>query len=84
MLTFREMLIKQERMQRAAPQQIRIEELKTKLSESDYKVIKCSEYALAEQAAPYDIAELHNERQAIRDEINELETQIAAIEAEIV
>jgi hypothetical protein len=39
----------------------------------DYKIIKCSEYQLAGKELPYDITELHAERQALRDEINKLE-----------
>lgn len=50
-----------------------IAELKAKLSATDYKVIKCSECQLLGQEMPYDVAELHAERQAIRDEINALE-----------
>lgn len=48
--------------------------LKAALSETDYRIIKCMEYQLAGLEAPYDIAALHAERQAIRDQINELET----------
>lgn len=51
----------------------KIRDLKAQLSATDYKVIKCSECLLAGQAMPYDAAELHAERQAIRDQINELE-----------
>lgn len=47
--------------------------LKDELSATDYKIIKCSEYNLAGSALPYDIAELHATRQALRDRINELE-----------
>lgn len=54
----------------------KIEELKTKLTDTDYKIIKCSEYQLAGKELPYDIAALHEERQAIRDEINTLENQL--------
>jgi len=50
-----------------------IARLKAELKETDYKIIKCSEYQLAEQLLPYDIATLHAERQALRDRINELE-----------
>ena len=53
--------------------QERIIELKNELAETDYKIIKCSEYQLAGLELPYDIAALHAQRQAIRDEINELE-----------
>lgn len=48
-------------------------ELKSRLKETDYKIIKCSECSLAGLDLPYDVAALHAERQAIRDEINELE-----------
>ena len=53
--------------------QERIIELKRELTDTDYKIIKCSEYQLAGQDLPYDIVVLHAQRQAIRDEINELE-----------
>ena len=52
--------------------QARIYELKSQLQATDYKIIKCSECNLAGEPLPYDIAALHAERQAIRDEINEL------------
>lgn len=53
--------------------QMRINDLKAQLDSTDYKIIKCSECSLAGVDLPYDIAELHAQRQAIRDEINELE-----------
>ena len=51
----------------------KIAELKQQLSATDYKVIKCAECQLLGEEMPYDVAELHAERQAIRDEINGLE-----------
>ncbi len=51
----------------------KIAELKKELSATDYKVIKCAECQLLGQEMPYDLAKLHTERQAIRDEINKLE-----------
>lgn len=51
----------------------RIAELKSQLDGTDYKIIKCSECSLAGVELPYDIAELHAQRQALRDAINELE-----------
>jgi hypothetical protein len=54
-----------------------IKTLKAQLQETDYKIIKCSEYQLAGQPLPYDIQELHAERQATRDRINTLETQLS-------
>lgn len=53
----------------------RIAELKTELNSTDYKIIKCSEYQLAGIDLPYDVAELHTQRQTLRDEINELENE---------
>lgn len=50
-----------------------IAELKVKLAESDYKVIKCAEAQMAGEELPYDIVELHAERQTLRNEINALE-----------
>lgn len=50
-----------------------IDILKKQISASDYKVIKCHEYALVGKELPYDIEALHAERQALRDKINELE-----------
>ena len=52
-----------------------IEELKAELAATDYKIIKCSEAQMAGDEAPYDIAAVHAERQAIRDKINELEVK---------
>lgn len=50
-----------------------VEELKMQLAESDYKVIKIAECAACSLPLPYDAEQLHAERQAIRDRINELE-----------
>ena len=50
-----------------------IESLKIQLAESDYKVIKVAECTAVGEPAPYDMAELHRERQALRDQINALE-----------
>jgi hypothetical protein len=56
---------------------VEIESLKLQLQETDYKIIKCSEYQLAGQDLPYDIHTLHTERQALRDRINELEQALS-------
>ncbi|MCC8034898.1 MAG: hypothetical protein LIO77_03055 [Rikenellaceae bacterium] len=53
-----------------------IQSLKDQLTSSDYKVIKCYEASLTRAALPYDIDELHSQRQAIRNRINELEATI--------
>jgi hypothetical protein len=54
----------------------KIRELKSQLSATDYKVIKCSECQLLGQEMPYDVTKLHAERQAIRDQINQLEAEV--------
>lgn len=53
-----------------------IERLKSELQESDYKVIKCAEAICINAELPYNMTALHNERQALRDKINELEEQL--------
>lgn len=56
--------------------------IKQQLANTDYKVVKNMEYQMAMMATSennqiildlYDPQELHNERQALRDKINELE-----------
>lgn len=51
----------------------RIDKLKDELTASDYKITKSYEASLLKLAIPYDVAALHTERQAIRNEINRLE-----------
>ena len=53
-----------------------IERLKSELQESDYKVIKCAEAMAVGAEMPYDMESLHKERQALRDKINELESEV--------
>lgn len=53
-----------------------IESIKSELQESDYKVIKCAEAICLNAELPYNMAELHKERQALRDKINELESEV--------
>ena len=53
-----------------------IESLKSELQDSDYKVIKCAEAMTIGVEMPYDLASLHKERQALRDKINELESEV--------
>lgn len=50
--------------------------LKHEIESSDYKIIKCYEYALNNLPSPYNMIELHEERQALRDQINELEESL--------
>ena len=53
-----------------------IESIKSELQESDYKVIKCAEAICINAELPYNMTELHKERQALRDKINELESEV--------
>ena len=53
-----------------------IESLKSELQESDYKVIKCAEAMVVGAEMPYNMTELHKERQALRDKINKLESEV--------
>lgn len=54
---------------------VTIDELKAQIETTDYKIIKCYEYQLIGKILPYDIFELHLERQALREQINALEQQ---------
>ena len=49
----------------------------------DWKISKYYEYILSGLDSPYDIAELHEKRQAMRDRINELEELINNFRTEI-
>lgn len=50
-----------------------INRLKSELTATDYQVIKSYEYALSGQPLPYNLNDLHSERQHLRNRINELE-----------
>ena len=58
------------------PKSEEIERLKSELQDSDYKVIKCAEALTIGAEMPYDVASLHKDRQALRDKINELESEV--------
>lgn len=49
----------------------------------DYKIIKCMEYQALGMEMPYDINELNESRQAIRDQINDLEGEIVSLQAQV-
>lgn len=53
--------------------QEQIKALEKEIASTDYKVIKCYEYSLAGLELPYDITLLHEEREAIREQIRALE-----------
>lgn len=61
---------------------MRINSLKKKLANDDYKVIKCMESYLVDKEAPlpYEIEKIAVERNAIRDTINALEAEIKELE----
>lgn len=59
-----------------AEKQAVIDALKAQIAESDYKIIKCAEAQLMGEELPYNVAELHKQRQALRDEINSREKEI--------
>ena len=42
----------------------------------DWKIAKCMEYQAMGLELPYDLNALHEARQAIRDEINALQTEL--------
>lgn len=59
--------------------QYKIDLLKIKLSETDYKVTKCYEAFMRQLPLPYNIEELTTMRDAWRAEINQLEQELAAL-----
>ena len=68
-----EELAEMEEQERIANINAQINNLKEQLASTDYKIIKCTECGMVGEEMPYDVNELHAERQAIRDEINLLE-----------
>ncbi len=49
----------------------------------DWKIAKCMEYQAMEMEIPYDINELHQERQTVRDTINQLQNEITELQNQI-
>ena len=75
-------LTEEEKVELARQQQIsqvitQIDDLKARIAASDYKIIKTYEYTLLGEQTEYDIEAVHADRQALRDQINTLETQLA-------
>ena len=60
--------------------QRKIWDLKEKLSETDYKILKCSEASLQGQEMPYDLDAVVSERDGWRTQINELEENLKTLE----
>lgn len=63
---------------------MRFEPLKRGLPSSKMgrKATKCMEYQLTGKELPYDFEELSKQSQAVRDQINELQENIAALPEE--
>lgn len=76
-----EELAEMERQQQISQVTAQINDLKARIAASDYKIIKTYEYTLLGEQTEYDIEEVHAERQALRDQINTLETQLADLTA---
>lgn len=72
-----EELAEQKRQQQIS----QIDGLKAQIAASDYKIIKTYEYTLLGEQTEYDMEAVHVERQALRDQINTLETQLADLTA---
>ena len=72
-----EELAEQARQQQISQVIAQIYDLKARIAASDYKIIKTYEYTLLGEQTEYDIEAVHAERQALRDQINTLETQLA-------
>lgn len=58
------------------PVRVQIEQLKTVLDETDYKVLKCWEAEKLGEEPPYNVLELCNERKFIRERIRKLEGEL--------
>lgn len=69
------------RQQQISQLTAQIDGLKAQIAASDYKVIKTYEYALLGEQTEYDMEAVHAERQALRDQINSLETKLADLTA---
>ena len=60
-----------------------IAQLKTKLNDSDYRVLKCAESYMLGAVLPYDFSQLLTERNTIRDNINELQDSTEVNDLEV-
>ena len=76
-----EELAEQARQQQISQVIAQIDDLKARIAASDYKIIKTYEYTLLGEQTEYDIEAVHAERQALRDQINTLETHLADLTA---
>lgn len=69
-------LAEQQKQQQITQLAAQIDSLKAQIAASDYKIIKTYEYTLLGEQTEYDMEEVHADRQALRDQINILETQL--------
>lgn len=69
------------RQQQISQVTAQIDGLKAQIAASDYKIIKTYEYDLLGEQTEYDMQAVHAERQALRDQINSLVTQLADLTA---
>lgn len=76
-----EELAEQARQQQISQVTAQIDGLKAQIAASDYKIIKTYEYDLLGEQTEYDMQAVHAERQALRDQINTLETQLSDLTA---
>ena len=76
-----EELAEQARQQQISQLTAQIDGLKVQIAASDYKVIKTYEYTLLGEQTEYDMETVHAERQALRDQINSLESKLADLTA---
>lgn len=53
--------------------------LKNSLNETDYKIIKCYEASMRQLPLPYNLEELAAQRDAWREEINQLEAELETL-----
>lgn len=67
------MLTPNEQIRKIKVNSLRKESLEKELAKTDYKIIKCYEYSLVNLELPYDIQQLHKERENLREQIRSLE-----------
>jgi len=58
------------------PRIARIGELQRNLTDTDYMIIKHLEYEVVSKESPYNIKTLHEEREALRNEIRQLRDEL--------
>lgn len=74
-----EEIAEEERREKTFELERQINLLKQQIDSTDYKILKCYEYTTVNLDNPYDQVELHEERQRLRDSINELELELTKL-----